>query len=200
MVVLALAVASCAKREPSRTGVTTWPTEQGACFAALEREPVTFTYWADAPDGSACTVPAPVVVSASSAEMTPALRTSCPMMLAWARFEPELQQMARSRLGSEIAEIHHYGSYSCRRMSGNQRRMSLHSTGQALDISGFTTATGRYVSVQQGWRGARDEAAFLRDLSLAACRHFNVVLTPGHDRAHHDHIHVDIGRWKFCGA
>lgn len=121
------------------------------------------------------------------------------MMLAWARFEPQLQAIARDRLGSGIVEIHHYGSYNCRRMSGNQRRMSLHSTGQALDISGFTTATGRYVSVSNGWRGARDEAAFLRDLSSAACHHFNVVLTPGHDRAHHSHIHVDIGPWKFCG-
>jgi len=122
------------------------------------------------------------------------------MMLAWARFEPEMQQLARSRLGSEIAQIHHYGSYSCRRMSGNQRRMSLHSTGQALDISGFTTASGRYVSVKQGWRGARDEAAFLRDLARAACRQFSVVLTPGHDRDHYDHIHVDIGPWKLCGV
>jgi hypothetical protein len=111
-----------------------------------------------------------------------------------------MQRLALRRLGAEIAQIHHYGSYSCRRMTGNQRRMSLHSTGQALDISGFTTTTGRHVGVQQGWRGARDEAAFLRDLSLAACRHFNVVLTPNHDAAHRDHIHVDIGPWRYCGA
>ena len=159
-----------------------------------------FSYWADAPTAEVCTVPAPVVVDRSTAAMTPTLRTSCPMMLAWARFEPEMQRLAIRRLGSEIAEIHHYGSYNCRRMSGNQRRMSLHSTGQALDISGFTTVDGRYVSVQHGWRGGRGERAFLHDLGQAACRHFNVVLTPNHDRTHHDHIHVDIGPWRFCGA
>ncbi len=180
--------------------VTTWPTDRATCFAALERESVSFAPWVDAPAVDVCAVPAAVVVQASTAAMTPTLRTSCPMMLAWARFEPEMQELARRRLGSEIAKIHHYGSYNCRRMSGNQRRMSLHSTGQALDLSGFTTASGRYVGVQQGWRGRRDEAAFLRELSLAACRHFNVVLTPAHDRAHHDHIHVDIGPWRFCGA
>jgi len=180
--------------------VTTWPTDPATCFAALEREPVAFTYWADAPTADVCAVPAPVAVQASTAAMTPPLRTSCPMMLAWARFEPEMQRLAIRRLGSDIAKIHHYGSYNCRRMSGNQRRMSLHSTGQALDISGFTTADGRYISVQHGWRGGRRERAFLHDLGQAACRHFNVVLTPNHDRAHHDHLHVDIGPWRFCGA
>lgn len=179
---------------------TTWPTDRATCFAALEREAVNFTPWVDAPRADVCAVPAPVVVQASSAAMTPTLRTSCPMMLAWARFEPEMQRLANRRLGSQIAKIHHYGSYNCRRMSGNQRRMSLHSTGQALDISGFSTADGRYISVRDGWRGRRDESAFLRDLGQAACGHFNVVLTPAHDRAHHDHFHVDIGPWRFCGA
>lgn len=122
------------------------------------------------------------------------------MMLAWARFEPELQRLARQRLGSPITEIHHYGSYSCRRMTGNRRRMSLHSSGQALDISGFTTADGRHVSVRTGWHGDRAGRAFLVELSQAACRHFNVVLTPNHDRAHHDHLHVDIGPWRLCGV
>jgi hypothetical protein len=85
-------------------------------------------------------------------------------------------------------------------MSGNQRRMSLHSTGQALDIAGFTTRSGRHVSVLRGWRGSRDEVAFLEDLGRAACRYFNVVLTPNHDAAHQDHIHVDIGPWRVCRA
>lgn len=145
-------------------------------------------------------MPAPVTVSATGAAWSPVLRTSCPMLLAWARFEPELQRLARQRLGSPIAEIHHYGSYSCRRMTGNQRRMSLHSSGRALDIAGFTTADGRHVGVETGWRGDRAERAFLLELSRAACRHFNVVLTPDHDSSHHDHLHVDIGPWRFCGV
>lgn len=190
-------MAACARRPPV---ATVWPADRATCYAALALEQVSFGPWLDAPRADVCAVPAPVVVDASSALMTPTLRTSCPMMLAWARFEPEMQELALSRLGSEVAKIHHYGSYSCRRMTGNQRRMSLHSTGQAFDLSGFTTRAGRYISVQQGWRGARDEAAFLHDLSRAACRHFNVVLTPNHDRAHHDHIHVDIGPWKLCRA
>jgi len=197
---LVVVLASCARRPPDPPPVAVWPTDRATCFAALGRERVAFTDWLDAPTVDVCAVPAPVVVQASTAAMTPILQTSCPMMLAWARFEPELQRLASRRLGSEIARIHHYGSYNCRRMSGNQRRMSLHSTGQALDISGFTTADGRYISVRDGWRGRRDEAAFLRDLGQAACRHFNVVLTPNHDRAHRDHIHVDIGPWRFCGA
>jgi hypothetical protein len=197
---LALVVTACARRPPPPAGAIAWPADRATCFAALQREAVAFTDWLDAPTAAVCTVPAPVIVSRSTAAMAPTLRTSCPMMLAWARFEPEMQRLAIRRLGSEIAEIHHYGSYNCRRMSGNQRRMSLHSTGQALDIAGFTTADGRYISVGEGWRGGRSERAFLADLSHAACRHFNVVLTPNHDRAHHDHLHVDIGPWRFCGA
>jgi hypothetical protein len=195
-----MVVASCARRAPSPPAATVWPSDRATCFAALHREGVSFMPWLEAPTAAGCAVPAPVIVEASTAAMIPALRTSCPMMLAWARFEPEMQRLALRRLGSPIARIHHYGSHSCRRMTGNQRRMSLHSTGEALDISGFTTASGRYIGVQQGWRGARDEAAFLHDVSMAACRHFNVVLTPNHDRAHHDHIHVDIGPWKLCRA
>jgi hypothetical protein len=162
---------------------------------------VRFTPWAGAPADGACAVPAPVEVTWTSAALAPTLRTSCPMLLAWARFEPEMQRLADRRLGSRITEIRHYGSYSCRRMTGNQRRISLHGTGEALDIAGFTTADGRRISVADDWpRRSGGESLFLHDLARAACRHFNVVLTPNHDRAHQDHIHVDIGPWKLCKA
>lgn len=146
-------------------------------------------------------MPAPVEVARTSAAIEPTLRTSCPMLLAWARFEPELQRLALKDLGSRIAEIRHYGSYNCRQMTGNRRRISLHGTGEALDIAGFTTADGRRISVADDWpRRSGAANLFLHDVAKAACRHFNVVLTPSHDRAHRDHIHVDIGPWKLCKA
>ncbi len=146
-------------------------------------------------------MPAPVEATHTTATMQPTLRTSCPMLLAWARFEPEMQRIADRRLGSRITGIQHYGSYNCRRMTGNQRRMSLHSTGEALDIAGFTTADGQRISVLDDWpRRSGSASLFLHDLANAACRHFNVVLTPNHDRAHQNHFHIDIGPWKLCRA
>lgn len=194
-----IVVAACARRQPSPPAVV-WPADPAICVGALQRETVDFAWWSNAPSGSGCAVPAPVAVRATTAEMSPVLRTSCPMILAWAQFEPEMQRLAQRRLGSAIVRIHHYGSHSCRSMTGNRGRASLHATAKALDIAGFTTADGRYVSVRDDWRRWGGEGRFLRDLGQAACRHFNVVLTPAHDRAHHDHIHVDIGPWRLCGA
>lgn len=199
LILLVLALVSCGRRQESSVA-TLWPSEPAVCLAALRQETVSFASWAGAPASGGCAVPAPLEVRATTATMTPVLRTSCPMILAWARFEPEMQRLAQRRLGSAIAQIHHYGSHSCRAMTGNSRRPSLHSTAQAFDIAGFTTADGRYVSVLDDWRAWSAEGRFLRDLGEAACLHFNVVLTPAHDRAHRDHIHVDIGPWKLCGA
>ena len=147
----------------------------------------------------ACTVQLPVRLDATAITgFTPALKTSCGLAAAWLDFEQEVDKLAKSHLGSGIKTIRHYGSFSCRRMSGNRRRMSLHSTAQALDIAGFEMEDGSVVSVKNDWNsGSRGK--FLKAVSRAACGPFAVVLTPNHDRDHHDHIHIDIGPWSLCG-
>lgn len=145
----------------------------------------------------ACSVPAPVRLEAG---FRPPVTTACGMALAWLSFAPEAQRLARRELGSAIVEVRHFGSYACRRMTGNGRRMSLHGSARALDVAGFVLADGRVVDVEDDWGDWNDKGDFLEDLARAACDHFSVVLTPAHDRAHRDHIHLDIGPWKLCGA
>ena len=64
-----------------------------------------------------------------------------------------------------VAEIRQISAYSCRGMNGNPNsRISEHAFGNALDISAFTLADGRRISVKDGWRGTPEEQGFLRDV------------------------------------
>ena len=150
------------------------------------------------PSSPPCRVDTPVLLIAADARFDPPLRTSCAMALAWARFVPRLQALARRHLGSPVSRVRHFGSYACRRMTGGGR-LSLHARGRALDLAGFTLADGRELTVRDGW-GRRDRAGlFLRALAREACGRFAVVLTPAHDARHRDHLHFDIGPYRLCG-
>ena len=80
-------------------------------------------------------------------------------------------------------------------MNGNSRAsISEHAFGNALDISAFTLADGRKITVKDGWRGLPEERGFLRDVHAAACQQFTTVLGPGSNVYHADHLHVDLMR------
>lgn len=90
-------------------------------------------------------------------------------------------------------------TYTCRPIAGRRdRRLSEHAFANAVDIRGFTLEDGRVVTVAQGWRGRREDRAFLRAVRDGACRHFQAVLSPDYNRAHRDHLHFDLGRDKMC--
>jgi hypothetical protein len=106
-----------------------------------------------------------------------------------------MQPAARYYLGSELVEVSIAGSYSCRPMNHvSGAKLSEHGYANALDVSGFTLADGRKITVKGGWRGSESEQAYLRAVHRGACRWFTTVLGPNHDRAHHDHFHVDLAR------
>jgi hypothetical protein len=168
-----------------------------ACLRALAERRIAVEPWRTG--GGRCAVTTPVRAAAGSlAAFAPPLETSCAMLVAWSDFEQEMQKAAQTHLGRPVVAVRHYGSFACRRMTGNAGRLSLHAQARALDISGFKLEDGRSVSVAKGWRGRREERGFLRAVARAACRHFSVTLTPATDRAHHDHLHVDIGPWRKC--
>ena len=97
--------------------------------------------------------------------------------------------------GAPVAEITQISAYSCRGMNGNPRaNISEHAFGNALDISAFTLADGRKITVKNGWRGLPEEQGFLRDVQAAACDQFTTVLAPGSNVYHYDHMHVDLMR------
>lgn len=135
------------------------------------------------------------------AQLTP-VETRCEIaarLYLWERHV--LQPAARKYLRIGVARIHHYDSYSCRAMRtsrGTSGRMSEHATANALDISGFTLANGRQISLLKHWDGDTPEAKFLRAARNGLCRWFNVTLSPDYNRLHADHFHVDMGPFLSC--
>jgi len=108
-----------------------------------------------------------------------------------------VQPAARKYFNEPVAEILHFGSYSCRTIRGSSAT-SEHATANAFDISGFRLRSGKRLTLQQQWQGSRPEADFLRAVRDGACDYFNVVLSPDYNADHHDHLHVDMGWYRTC--
>jgi hypothetical protein len=111
------------------------------------------------------------------------------------------QPAALLAFGEPIRSTRVAASYGCRARNNKRgAKMSEHGFGNAIDLSEFTLASGRTVTVKSGWRGAAEERAFLRDLHKGACEHFTTVLGPNSDRHHHDHFHLDLAPRKrsYC--
>jgi hypothetical protein len=134
--------------------------------------------------------------SVGPVEIKPAATLACPIVSALDQWiAGSVQPAARRWFGQPVAEIRQISAYSCRGMNGQAgARISEHAFGNALDISSFTLADGRRITVKNGWRGSPEEQGFLRDIQGAACEQFTTVLAPGSNRFHYDHIHVDLMR------
>ena len=196
--VVAVVLASCT-RERARRQEPPYQIGGAACLRMLAARGIRVEPW-PAPARGACRVNTPVrAYNGATASFSPAVETSCAMLVAWSDLEPVIQRAARSHLGSPVRTVRNFGSYSCRGINGNSSRPSLHATARALDIAGFELANGRVVTVLDGWRSSRAERRFLRLVRDAACRGLGVVLSPDSDRRHRDHLHIDLGPWQLCG-
>ncbi len=110
-----------------------------------------------------------------------------------------IDQHAQEILGSGLKRIHHFGTYSCRRMyNRDSGRLSEHAFAKAWDVSGFELEDDRIVSVLSHWKKRGPMREFLRAVHNDACRVFNVTLGPDYNTAHHDHFHVDVGGGVSC--
>jgi hypothetical protein len=138
----------------------------------------------------------PVLTLPSAATVAPAATLACPMVSALDQWMTQSVQPAAQRwFGQQVVEIKQISAYSCRGMNGQRGApISEHAFGNALDISAFTLADGRRITVKGGWRGEPEEQGFLRDVQAAACDQFSTVLAPGSNVYHYDHIHVDLRR------
>ncbi len=199
MLLAAGLLASCGGDKPSRNRAqaTPYTLSGGACLNELASRGIRVQHWSGGT--RACPIDTPVLATSGMlARFSPPLKTSCAMLVAWSDFETDIDRAARTYLHSRVASVRHFGSFACRRMTGNGARQSLHAQARALDVAGFQLADGRVVSVESGWHGSRDEQRFLRAVVKAACRHFSVTLTPDSDDDHLNHLHVDIGPWRLC--
>jgi hypothetical protein len=127
-------------------------------------------------------------------------RITCPMAAAMSAWEQQIVAPAAQRhFRSNVKLVEVLSAYSCRtRYSRPGAPISEHGKGDAIDVGGFRLSNGRVISVEHGWRGDRDEAAFLREVRDRSCEVFNAVLSPDYNAAHYNHLHFDLGRDRLC--
>lgn len=126
---------------------------------------------------------------------------TCALGAAFTLWERRIRPIAEAALGSPIARIEHFGTYSCRRLYGRaEGGWSEHATGNAVDIAGFVLADGRRITVVRDWTAGGDEAAFLHRVRDEACGVFGTVLSPDYNAAHADHLHLDQASRGFGGV
>ncbi len=187
------------------TGLTS---DAPTCRAALDRAGVRYTALPERRSGD-CGYDDGVRFTAGGPRRigyTPSgLGVACPVAAALAVWEWEIvQPAARRLLGSSVATIDHFGSFSCRRIYGRDAgNWSEHSTADAVDIAGFRLADGRRISVVNDWSGDDPAAAFLHEVRDGACDLFATTLSPDYNAAHRDHFHLDQAErgamgWRAC--
>ncbi len=132
---------------------------------------------------------------------------TCGMALALARFEQLLQADAERLLGARVARVRQGGTYSCRKMTRFREMVSEHSYANAIDIYSVTLSNGREISIKADFgrldrEPERAESKFIRELAHDAFDQgvFSVVLTPFFDHLHHDHLHLDLARYRVDGS
>lgn len=205
--ILCLLLAACGSPEPPVPAFTPpppVPPPSGlSCQAQLAAAKAVFQpikMSAAAQMSSPCTLEDGVKLTRTTVNLNRPVEMTCPMALSLIRYETEVMQPTARRLfGQEIATINHAGAFTCRSMTGsNGKRVSEHGHGRAFDIWGFVLKNGAKISVTNDWRNADRKGDFLRDSTRRACAIFSVVLGPGSDYAHRDHLHFDIGRGRLC--
>jgi len=175
---------------------------RAACLAALETADTQYQKMPDLEQSENCRIRDRVrLTRVGTAHLAP-VETTCAIALRLAMWEAHaLRPAATQFLNQPVTQIGHLSSYSCRQIrtpDGNSARMSSHATAEAIDISGFQLGNGRNVTLRDGWRGADDEAAFLRAARDGACRWFKVTLGPDFNELHQDHLHIQSRGWGLC--
>jgi hypothetical protein len=147
--------------------------------------------------GSSCGAERPFEMAAAlggRVAMRPTALLQCAMVPAVDKWMGEVVQRAAQRhFGLPVIEIKVAASYACRPIN-HQRgaRLSEHGFANALDVSGFMLADGRWIRVKTGWWGDVRERGFLRDVHRGGCAIFMTVLGPNYDSFHRDHFHFDL--------
>lgn len=193
---------------PRTTGPVTLnlPTSRDTqqCFTDLSREDVRFSPLPDRDFGDGCVVIGAVQLLDIGVPVSGLKSMRCPLarsFIAWVRFA--VAPAAHQILGSDLVKVQSFGTYACRGVIGRgaegAAKLSEHALGNAVDVGGFVLADGRTVTVQGGWNSDDPSIReFFQVIHKSACRRFQTVLSPDYNAAHHDHLHLDMGRGPFC--
>lgn len=138
-------------------------------------------------------------------KIKPEATLNCQMVVAvnqWMR--NVVQPAALLRFGQPVVSVQNMGSYNCRTRNHRKgAKLSEHSFGNALDISSFTLAGGRTISVKDDWDsffGLSRASGFLHAVHRKSCGQFKTVLGPDADKHHKDHFHIDLARHNSKGT
>lgn len=121
-----------------------------------------------------------------------------------------LEELAEVLTRHDVTQVH-VGTIYRKNSKLGKNKLSQHAHGLAADIVAFKLADGRLLEVERDFGGElgtpvcgpdsrvaleTPEGIALRNLvcDIARSGLFHYMLTPNHDRAHHDHLHVDIKR------
>ncbi len=186
------------------------------CLAALEQTGMQYDLLPDRQTGDGCGFDNAVRLRSAGIRFGAPLPLSCPMALSFAMWERHaLQPAAQARFGQRVAALDNLGSYSCRNVNRGEGAAprapatgagarSRHATANALDVSAFTLASGKRISVQGQWQDEDTttqrsaEALWLNDVHAGACKYFKGVLGPDYNAAHRDHFHLETGGYGMC--
>ncbi|MDU9393113.1 extensin family protein [Pseudomonas sp. zfem002] len=170
------------------------------CAAALATSGLHYSPQADSPATARCPLSDVVRVQGAEVRLSSSFLATCPVAVAFALFQRHgLQPAAQRVFGQPVVQIDHLGSYACRNVYNRaEGRLSQHATANALDIAGFRLKDGQRIELHKDWQGDGPKAQFLREVRDGACESFNTVLGPDYNAAHHNHFHLDMGRWRVC--
>lgn len=130
------------------------------------------------------------------------IETSCATALRLAMWERHgVQPAAQEYLGASATIFRQVGSYNCRTIRttrGARNRWSTHSTGDAIDITGFDFSDGRRIRLIADWDDGTEDAQFLRAVRDSACTWFATTLGPDYNNLHADHFHLQARGWGTC--
>jgi len=179
---------------------------EAACMASGELAPTPFQQRVSRVNGNgACGISQPLKVSAladGTVKVGPTATLGCPetaALEAW--LANSVMPAAVDWFGSPLVAITQWNDYSCRTVDNIPgEKLSEHAFGNALDVAVFKLENGRSVAVKSGWRGAKDEQGFLREVESTACQYFTTVLAPGSDSYHTDHFHLDLAHHDAAGT
>jgi hypothetical protein len=150
--------------------------------------------------GAECGLFDAVTIERTASEVGQPFSLTCRTAVSLALWERHVVAPAALRhLGSPVQRLEHFGSYACRNVYGRPNATrSRHATAEAFDLAGFVLADGRRIRVLGDWHDDSDAARFLHDVRDGACRFFDGTLSPDHNAAHRDHLHLDRGRYRYC--
>lgn len=172
------------------------------CLAVLKEPHIDATPIPDRPEQNNCGWVNAVKFSQTGGAKIGVEPLTCEMAAALTLWvEQEVQPLAREMFGQPVTGLGDMGTYGCRNIVGNpfwKGVRSQHASANAIDISGFTFADGRQISVLRDWKGKGDEARFLHEAHRRACRYFRVALGPNFNAAHANHFHFDRGLMWTC--